>query len=112
MRVLFVEYANFESLIKPIDTCQLNPSTSHTTQYQHHTPSSFCYYIKCHDGQLYSSKLVTFIIEKDDDDVVGVFIASLEFKVKEIYDKFIKFPHKMIWTELRRTNSMQLSTVT
>ena len=74
MRVPFVVYADFESFIKPIDTCQSDPSRPYTTQYQHHTPS---YYIKCYDDQLYSSKLVTFTIEKYDNDVVGAFIASL-----------------------------------
>ena len=102
MRVPFVVYADFESFIKPIDTCQSDPRMPYTTQYQHHTPSSFCYYIKCYNGQLYSSKLVTFTIEKDDDDVVRAFIASLESNVKDIYDKFFKFPKKMIWTDVEK----------
>ena len=102
MRVPFVVYADFESFIKPIDTCQSDPSRPYTAQYQHHTPSSFCYYIKCFDDKLYSSKLVTFTIEKDDDDVVRAFIASLESNVKDIYDKFFKFPKKMIWTDVER----------
>ena len=41
MRVPFVIYADFESFIKPIDTCQPNPSGSYTDQYQKHIPSSF-----------------------------------------------------------------------
>ena len=102
MRVPFVVYADFESFIKPSDTCQSDTSRPYTTQYQHHTPSSFCYYIKCYDDQLYLSKLVTFTIEKDDDDVVRAFIASLESNVKDIYDKFFKFPKKMIWTDIEK----------
>ena len=102
MRVPFVVYADFESFIKPINTCQSDPSRPYTTRYQYHTRSSFCYYIKCYDDQLYSSKLVTFTIEKDDDDVVGAFIASLESNVKDIYDKFFKFPKKMIWTNVEK----------
>ena len=47
MRVPFVIYADFESFIKPIDTCQPDSSGSYTKQYQKHIPSSFCYYIKC-----------------------------------------------------------------
>ena len=42
---LFV-YADFESVIKPINTCPPDPSMSYTNKYQHHVPSSFCYYIK------------------------------------------------------------------
>jgi len=44
MRVPFVAYADFESFIKPVDTCQPNNSMSYTNKYQHHVPSSFCYY--------------------------------------------------------------------
>lgn len=47
MRVPFIVYADFESFIKPIDTCRPVTSVSYTKQYQKHTPSSFCYQIKC-----------------------------------------------------------------
>ena len=49
MRVPFILYADFESLIKPIKTFVLNPEKSYTKKYQEHKPSSFCYYIKCFD---------------------------------------------------------------
>ncbi|XP_065662566.1 uncharacterized protein LOC136085205 [Hydra vulgaris] len=49
MRVPFVVYADFESFIKQIDTCEPNSNESYTKQYQKHIPSSFCYYIKCFD---------------------------------------------------------------
>ena len=39
MRVPFIVYADFESFIKPIDTCEPNPENSYTKQYQKHTPS-------------------------------------------------------------------------
>jgi len=42
MRVLIFCYADFESLTKPIQTCQNNPEKSYTTQYQKHGPSGFC----------------------------------------------------------------------
>src|ERR1043165_4360504 len=60
MRVPFVVYADFESFIKPIDTCQPDPNTSYTNKYQKHVPSSFCYYIKCFDDDVYSRPPVTF----------------------------------------------------
>ena len=41
MRVPFIVYADFESFIKPIDTCQPNVKESYTNKYQKHTPSSF-----------------------------------------------------------------------
>ncbi|XP_065664614.1 uncharacterized protein LOC136086254 [Hydra vulgaris] len=58
MRVPFVVYTDFESIIKPINTCSPNPNESYTKQYQKH--SSFCFYIKCFDEKIYQSKLVTF----------------------------------------------------
>ena len=76
MRVPFVVYADFESFIKPIATCQPDPSTSFTNKYQKHTPSSFCYYIKCHDDSLYSQAPVTFTAESEDDDVAQIFSYS------------------------------------
>src|SRR5688572_24293129 len=96
MRVPFVVYADFESFIKPIDTCQPNPNTSYTNKYQKHVPSSFCYYIKCFDDDLYSQAPVTYTAENDDDDVAQIFIDTLIENIKDIYKRF-KFPKKMIF---------------
>ena len=52
-KVPFLVYADFECFIKPLDTCNLNPESSYTKQYQKHEPSSFCYYIKCFDNEVY-----------------------------------------------------------
>ena len=51
-RVPFVIYANFESCIKSIDTCDPNPENSYTKQYQKHEPISFYYYIKSFDSEV------------------------------------------------------------
>src|SRR5688572_25285125 len=96
MRVPFVVYADFESFIKPIDTCQPNPNTSYTNKYQKHVPSSFCYYIKCFDDNLYSQAPVMFTAENEDDDVAQIFIDTLIENVKDIYKRF-KFPKRMIF---------------
>ena len=52
-KVPFVIYADFESFIKSIHTCDLNPENSYTKQYQKHEPISFYYYIKCFDSKVY-----------------------------------------------------------
>ena len=52
-KVPFIIYANFESCIKSIHTCDLNPENSYTKQYQKHEPISFYYYIKCFDSEVY-----------------------------------------------------------
>ena len=51
-KVPFVIYADFESCIKSIDTCDPNPENSYTKQYQKHEPISFYYYIKSFDGEV------------------------------------------------------------
>ena len=52
-KVPFIIYADFESCIKSIHTCDLNPENSYTKQYQKHEPISFYYYIKCFDSEVY-----------------------------------------------------------
>ncbi|XP_065667559.1 uncharacterized protein LOC136087872 [Hydra vulgaris] len=89
MRVPFFVYADFERFIKPINTCTPNPNESFTKQYQKHTTSSFCYYIKCFD--------VTFTASSEADDVAQIFVDSLQEDIKKICD-MIKFPKKMIFT--------------
>lgn len=84
MRVPFIVYADFESFIKPIDTCEPNPSKSYTKQYQKHTTSSFCYYIKCFDNKVYSKAPVTYTAESEDEDVAQKFVDMLEADIKEI----------------------------
>ena len=75
-RVPFVVYADFESFITPINTCSPNPDASYTKKYQKHTPSSFCYYIKCFNDSIKfnksinMNKLVTFTASGETDDVV------------------------------------------
>ena len=45
-RAPFVIYADFESFIKPMDSCNPDPNKSYTKKYQKHKPSGFSYYIK------------------------------------------------------------------
>ena len=96
MRVPFIVYADFESFIKPIDTCEPNPKNSYTKQYQKHTPSSFSYYIKCFDDEVYSQNPVTYTASTDNEDVAQIFVNMLEENVKSIYKRFDK-PKKMIF---------------
>ena len=41
----FAVYADFESLIKPLNNCDPDPNKSYTKKYQKHEPISFSYYI-------------------------------------------------------------------
>ena len=96
MRVPFIVYADFESFIKPIDTCGPNPKNSYTKQYQKHTPSGFCYYINCFDDEVYSQNPVTYTASTENEDVAQIFVNMLEENVKSIYKRFDK-PKKMIF---------------
>jgi len=83
MRAPTVIYADFESFIKPISTCQPDPSESYTNKYQEHIPSSFCYKIV---GSV--SHLRTFTAKDESDDVAQIFIDRLQEDIKEIYNRF------------------------
>ena len=78
--VPFIVYADFESYIKPLQSCDPNPGSSYTKQYQKHEPSSFCYYIKCFDDEVYEPKLVSYTGE----DAAQKFVEMLEKDIREI----------------------------
>jgi len=94
MRVPFVVYADFESFLKPISGYQPNPEESYTNMLQKHTPSSFCYHIKCFDDKVYQQDPVTFTAENEDDDVAQILVDTLEQDIKNIYQRF-KFAKMM-----------------
>ena len=102
----FAIYADFESLIKPMDNCDPDPNRSYTKKYQKHEPISFCYYIKCFNDTLCKEifnddtkrkQLNSYIKTKPEDpDAIDVFIKWLEDDVKFLAN--IK-PKKMVFTK-------------
>ena len=87
----FAIYADFESLIKPIDNCDPDPNKSYTKKYQKHEPISFTYYIKSFNESVYESRLRGYIKEKPEDpDAIDIFINWLEEDVKDIANMKIK----------------------
>ena len=84
-RAPFAIYADFESILKPLDTCKPNPNNSYTLKYQKHEPLSFVYYIKSFDESVYKSTLRKYVKENEEDpDPIDVFINWLEEDVKII----------------------------
>ena len=81
----FAIYADFESLIKPMDNCNPDPNKSYTKKHQKHKPISFSYYINsCIDG-VYKPVLRKYTKTKPEDvDAIDVFIKWLEEDVKAI----------------------------
>ena len=93
----FAIYADFESLIKNMDSCDPDPNKSYTKKYQKHEPISFCYYIKSFNESVYESRVRGYAKTKPEDpDAMDVFIKWLEDDVKDIAN--IK-PKKMVFTE-------------
>ena len=84
-RAPFAIYADFESILKPLDTCKPDPNKSYTHKYQKHEPLSFRYFIKSFDESVYKSELREYIKENEEDpDPIDVFLSWLEADVKII----------------------------
>ena len=79
-KVSFIVFADFECFTKPIQSCEPNPESSYTKQYQKHELSSFCYHIKCFDDEVYEPKLVSYTGE----DAAQKFVEMLEMDIREI----------------------------
>ena len=91
-RVPFMIYADTESLIKSLQTCEPSPQSSYTKKYQKHEAVSFSYYIKCFDDNVFGPVLRSYTGE----DAMQKFVEWLENDVKEI----AKIPpKKMIFGE-------------
>ena len=81
----FAIYADFESILKPLETCKPNPNKSYTHKYNKHEPVSFVYYIKSFNESVYKSTLRKYVKENEEDpDTIDVFINWLEEDVKII----------------------------
>ena len=81
----FAIYADFESLIKPMDNCNPDPNKSYTKKYQKHEPISFSYYISSSIDGVYKPILRKYTkTKKEDADAMDVFIKWLEDDVKAI----------------------------
>ena len=62
-----------------MQSCDPDDEKSYTKQYQIHEPSSFCYYIKCFDDEVYDPKLVSYTRE----DAAQKFVEMLEGDIRE-----------------------------
>ena len=98
-RIPFIVYADFECFIKPIQTCEANPDSNYTKQYQKHDPTSFCYYIKCFDDEVYQPKLESYT----GKDAAQKFVEMLEKDIKEITNIPEK---KMIFEKKKKKNDL------
>ena len=93
----FAIYADFESLIKPMDNCDPDPNKSYTKKHQKHKPISFSYYILCSIDGVFKPVLRKYTkTNPEDAGAMDVFIKWLEEDVKTIANIEGK---EMIFTE-------------
>nr|WP_253308882.1 DNA polymerase [Rickettsia endosymbiont of Ceutorhynchus assimilis] len=87
LKVPFVCYADFETIIEPVDAeeNELDPENSYTVKTHKAVPYSFAYYIKC-DFDDSHSIFKTF----REPDAHKVFVEWLEADCKSIYNQFMK----------------------
>ena len=103
-KVPFIIYADFECNIKSIQLCNPDDKSSYTKQYQKHEPSSFCYYIKCFDDEIYEAKIVSYtgvyaaqkfveMLEEDIKIITNIPEKKMIFKIEEQtqYEKETKY---------------------
>ena len=79
-RVPFIIYADTESLLKPLQSCESDPRQKFTHKYQKHEPISFSYYIKFFDDNVLNLKPRTYTGE----DAMQKFVQWIEEDVKHI----------------------------
>ena len=79
-KVPFIIYADMESLLNPIQSCEPNLQSSYTKKYQNHQPVSYSYYVKCFDDNVFTREPKTYT----GLDAMQKFVESLEKDVKEI----------------------------
>ena len=75
-----------ESFLEPIDHCKNNPNKSFTVSYNKHTPSGFCYTIKCFDESIYPNRRVLYTMQETGEDIGKKFVECLEKEVFKILD--------------------------
>ena len=81
----FAIYADFESLIKPMENCDPDPNKSYTKKYQKLEPISFSYYILCSIDGVFKPVLRKYTKTKPiGANAIDVFIKWLEEDVKAI----------------------------
>ncbi|XP_062569833.1 uncharacterized protein LOC134231854, partial [Saccostrea cucullata] len=79
LKVPFTIYADFETYVKPIQTCDLDPNSSHTVNLSEFEPCSFAYQVISSDIR-YTKKPVLY----RGEDVVETFLNMILKEEEEI----------------------------
>ena len=93
--VPFRIYANFESILKPIETIEQNDKESDTEKYQTHIPCGYCFHtVSSLEGKEFSP--IQDRAESEEDSIPSDFTRRLIEHVREIHNNL---EIKMIFTE-------------
>ncbi len=92
--VPFAVYADFESFVEPVQYAEQDSSKSFTNKYQNHTPSGFCYAIKCVDESIYPTRTVLKTASYEGEDMGKAFVDSLTEDLRSVYE-ILKNPKPM-----------------
>ena len=103
MRVPFIIYADFESYLKRVHSCDPRSDKSYTEVKQHHKPMGFSFRVVSSLGEEHKKKVY---IAKNDDEVenIGlVFVREVEKEVRKLYQahKFKKLMRITVGEEQR-----------
>lgn len=90
MVIPFVVYADFESVLEPIEVVEPNPEKPFSMETYRHKPFSFAYYIKCS----FDDSLSKFVCYRGDD-CTKKFFELLEADILLLYQNYLKFPKPM-----------------
>ncbi|CAH1104394.1 unnamed protein product [Psylliodes chrysocephalus] len=89
--VPFVIYADFESLLMPLQGAEPYDGKSFTTRVAEYVPYSFAFYVKCnYDDRL--SQLVTY----EGEDAAQIFVQKLDTVVHDLYNHHLKHVKPML----------------
>ena len=81
MKVPFIIYADFESLLEKINTCHNNPMKSSTTKINKHTPSGYSLFKHC---SFDVTKIIQILIKKFCNDLKEHAIRMINCEKKEM----------------------------
>ncbi len=93
-----VVYADFECLVKPLETEEKDSTQPHTTKYQSHVPSGFCYTIKSAHEDIFPTKTVLRTISYEGEDMGKLFVETLTEDLKPVY-KILKSSKPIVITK-------------
>ena len=98
MKVPFVVYADFESIVEKVLSVSKSTEKSFTEKYQHHKPCGFCFQIVSpHDN----FNPVLYRAKNENENVGEKFFEMLEKEMRKVWEKY-KYPKSMIYSEKDR----------